>query len=63
MKIKHLMKPDTRKKRELSKKEQISELESRRDFLIDHGFVNRAKAIENQIRGLKREVEGIRRSY
>lgn len=62
MKVSHIMKRDTRKKRELSKRQQISELETKRDFLVDHGFVNRAKAIENQIRSLKREVDGIVKS-
>ena len=56
------IKKDTRRKRELSKRQQISELETKRDFLVDHNFLNRAKMLENQIRALKREVDNISRS-
>jgi len=56
------IKKDTRRKRELFKRQQINELETKRDYLVDHGFLNRAKMLENQIRALKREVDNISRS-
>lgn len=49
-------KQDDSVKRNLSAREKISNLESKRDFLIDHGFLNRAKALENQIRALKNKM-------
>ena len=49
-------------RRRIQKKDMIRQLESRRDMLMDRGFVNRAKAIENQIRVLKRDVRNIEES-
>ena len=49
-------KPDLSIKKKLSKQEQIGELETKRDILLDHNFPKRAAAIESQIRRLKREV-------
>jgi len=55
-------KKDTRKKREIAKRQQISKLEAKRDLLMDRGLLNRAKETENQILALKRDVDHISRS-
>ena len=55
-------KKDTRKKREIAKRQQISKLETKRDLLMDRGLLNRAKETENQILALKRDVDHISRS-
>ena len=43
------------------KRAKIKELEMKRDQLVDHGFTNMARSVENQIRNLKREVDKLER--
>ena len=50
---------DTRKKRKMAKQKEIRQLEARRDQLMSQGFTSRAKAVENQIRFLNRQVDKI----
>ena len=59
--LSRLFPKDTRIRDMQEKRAKIKELESKRDQLVDHGFTNMAKSIENQIRNLKREVDKLER--